>query len=111
MEAKEKKPLAKCIHYERNTRFYNKERLYSIYVRLKENCFYINQEGLLTRSYKVDGAPILANQKLDLLKNKDLSDNKCLKCVVKSLNCSKSQPYYCYVKDHHKPNNHVFACN
>jgi hypothetical protein len=110
-EAREKKTLAKCTHCERDTRFCNKERPCSTCVRLKANCFYIDQEGLLTRSYKVDGAPILANQKLDLLKDEESSDDECLRCIVDRRSCSGSQPCYLCVKHHRNPNYHVSACN
>lgn len=54
---------------------------------------------------------MLANQKHDLLTNEDLSDDECLRCIIKRLNCSGNQPCYRYVKDHHKPTYHISACN
>lgn len=111
LEARKKKPLAKCRSCERDMRFCNKERPCSTCIRLKMNCFYIDQEGLLTRAYKVDGAPMLANQKLNMLNDGDPSDDECLRCKAKHLNCSGTQPCYCCVKDHHNLNNHVSGCN
>ena len=110
-EAKEKKTLAKCTHCERETRFCNKERPCSTCVKLKTNCFYIDQEGLLTRSYRVNGAPTLANYKSNLLNNEESSDDECLRCIVECRTCSGSQPCNRCVKDHRNPNYHVSACN
>jgi len=110
-EAKKKQTLAKCKHCEREKRFCNKERPCSTCVRLKSNCSYIDQEGLLTRSYKVHGAPMLANQKLDPLNYEGSSDDECLRCAVERFNCSGTQPCYRCVKDHRNPINHVSACN
>jgi hypothetical protein len=55
LEAKTQKELNKCTHCKRIEMFCDKERLCSTCTRLKTNCFYIDQGGLLTRTYKVEG--------------------------------------------------------
>jgi hypothetical protein len=89
-EVKKKQTLAKYKYCKHKERFCNKEYPCSTCIRLKANCSYIDQEELLTRSYKVDSAPILANQKRNLLNNRDSSNNKCLQYAVECLNYSGS---------------------
>jgi len=111
LEANAKKELAKCNGCKQAERFCNKERPCSTCIRLKMNCFYIDQEGLLHRSYKVDGAPKLANQKMNMLDDNASSDDQCLRCAAKRFNCSESKPCYRCVKDHRNPNYHISGCN
>lgn len=61
--------------------------------------------------YAVDGAPTLANQKLNMLRDDESSDDECLRCENKRLNCSDSQPCFRCVKDHQNPDKHVSCCN
>ena len=112
LEAKAKKELAKCNGCKKSEKFCNKERPCSTCIRLKKNCLYIDQEGLVHRSYKVDGAPELAGQKLDIDADGDSSDDECLRCRNKRLNCSGGQPCYRCVRNHHLySNNHIYGCN
>jgi hypothetical protein len=111
LTGKEKKSLAKCTICRREERFCNKERPCATCVKLKTNCFYIDQGGLLTRAYKVNGAPEIANQKLDTLMDEVSSDDECLRCAANRLNCSGDQPCYRCVKDQRDTKAHVSACN
>ena len=77
-ETQAKKEANKCTLCRRREMFCDKERPCGTCNRLKTNCFYIDQGGLLTRTYKVEGGPILANQKRVMLGSDESSDDECL---------------------------------
>jgi hypothetical protein len=111
-EAQAKKEANKCTLCKRSEMFCDKERPCGTCNRLKTNCFYIDQGGLLTRTYKVKGGPTLANQTRKMLDTDESSDDECLRCLNKRLNCSGIKPCYRCVKDHHySPDKHVSGCN
>lgn len=75
------------------------------------NCVHTDQDGLLTRAYRMDGAPTLANQKLDMLGDNESSDDECQRCLNKRISCCGSQPCSRCVRDHQNPDKHVSGCN
>lgn len=68
-DTEDRKNLPKCVNCKRTQRYCNRDRPCSTCIRLKMNCIHIDQGALLTRVFAVDGAPTLANQKLNMLRD------------------------------------------
>ena len=109
-EGKEKKSQPKCTRCKNNLLHCDKNRPCGKCKNAKLNCSYLEQEGLVTRTYKVASATNISGMTKDALEEDESSSDECLRCEGEKRNCSGGQPCYRCVKDKLK-NKRVGACN
>lgn len=90
---KEVMETPKCTRCQREKRACDRKRPCSVCIKAERNCFYLEQEGLVKRTYVVETAPQYRGrtaEEMDLIKEE--SDDECGLCIFRKRNCSGFQP-------------------
>lgn len=103
-------PCDQCRNGTRSGKNCDRGRPCKACIHGRTTCSYEVQDGLLTRIYRVPDSPLPTGfSSVGPLQEGDLSDEECVRCRRRKLNCDGEQPCYPCIKA--QSNSNVASCN